>query len=81
MIKARLFNPDQNELEAVFSGDDRGARLVAARVNGLEDVEQVSVEETYEQYGCDEDAIFEALKQMEWKESTFLRLVERELPE
>jgi hypothetical protein len=89
-IEARLFNPYKDELAAVFRGEDRGARAIVARAKGLvlpEEGEEaagfegVGPDEVYEQYGATEEALFDVLQNMEWKEATWTRLVERELPE
>jgi TBC1 domain family member 14 len=41
----------------------------------------VGPDEVYEQYGATEETLFYVLQSMEWKETTWTRLVERELPE
>jgi hypothetical protein len=86
-MEARLFNPDKEELAALFRGDDKGARAIVARAksagklsNGGDEAE-FGADEVYEQYGATEEALFDVLKGMEWKEATWTRLVERELPE
>ena len=80
-LEARLFNPDRAELEAMFRGEDRGARAIAARERGVPESE-VSIDDVYVRLtGGGEDALFEALAAQEWREKTWARLVERELPE
>ncbi|GAA5946353.1 hypothetical protein JCM3765_000211 [Sporobolomyces pararoseus] len=41
----------------------------------------VEVEEVYTEMGCTEERVFEELENLEWKEETWERLVERELPD
>ncbi|GAA6009353.1 hypothetical protein JCM11491_004287 [Sporobolomyces phaffii] len=50
--------------------------------DGREEAEDgVEVEEVYTEMGCTEDRVFELLEKLEWKEETWDRLVERELPD
>ncbi|KAI5481595.1 TBC domain protein, Rab GTPase activator [Pseudohyphozyma bogoriensis] len=79
ILEPRLFNPVQSELDAVFKGEDRGAVLVVKRDKGTD--EDVRVEEVYNEMGCTEEAVFRLLREMDWKEETWDRLVARELPE
>ena len=80
-LEARLFNPDRAELEAMFRGEDRGARAIAARERNVSESE-VGIDDVYVRLtGGGEDALFEALAAQEWREKTWARLVERELPE
>jgi len=79
-MEARLFNPDIQELRELFEGRDRGARSIVAREKGKKE-EQVLPSEVYEQIGCVEETIFGALEEMVWRESTWSRITERELPD
>lgn len=79
-LEARLFSPDAAELQAVFSGEDKGARAVVARDSGR-DPEDVGVDEAYEEMGCDEESVFRHLAEQTWNEALWDRLVARELPE
>ncbi|GAA6002018.1 hypothetical protein JCM10207_003040 [Rhodosporidiobolus poonsookiae] len=91
LLEPRLFNPNLDELAAVFSGQDRGAVAVVRREKGLltpdggaldeKDEVRVEVEDVYTEMGCVEDRIFARLQGMDWKEETWTRLIERELPE
>ncbi|KDE03059.1 hypothetical protein MVLG_06448 [Microbotryum lychnidis-dioicae p1A1 Lamole] len=92
ILEPRLFNPVQSELDEVFRGKDRGAIAVVRRerIGSIllggggeteEEVRDVLVEEVYTEMGCTEDRVFELLGQQDWKEETWHRLVERELPE
>ncbi|GAA6062720.1 hypothetical protein JCM10212_002271 [Sporobolomyces blumeae] len=103
ILEPRLFNPNLDELEAVFAGHDAGAVAIVKREKGLLSSSttphdgsdpsssrstappgvgvQVQVEDVYVEMGCDEDRVFDLLDKLEWKEETWERLVERELPE
>ncbi|BGP23514.1 TBC1 domain family member 14 [Rhodotorula toruloides] len=92
ILEPRLFNPNLDELSAVFEGTDRGAVGVVKREKGLltangGSIEErdggirVEVEDVYSEMGATEDRVFELLRELDWKEETFARLVERELPE
>lgn len=92
ILEPRLFNPNLDELSAVFEGTDKGAVGVVRREKGLLTANggaieerdggiRVEVEDVYSEMGATEDRVFELLKQLDWKEETFARLVERELPE
>lgn len=92
ILEPRLFNPNLEELELVFKGKDQGARAIVKREKGLlglpghEDEQQsvegdVEVEEVYTVMGCTEERVFQELEMMDWKEETWDRLVERELPD
>lgn len=76
----------------VFKGKDQGAKAIVKREKGLlglpghEDEQQsveedVEVEEVYTVMGCTEERVFQELEMMDWKEETWDRLVERELPD
>ncbi|GAA5910639.1 hypothetical protein JCM6882_001046 [Rhodosporidiobolus microsporus] len=92
ILEPRLFNPNSDELAAVFDGSDRGAVAVVRREKGLLTPDggaleerdggiRVEIESVYEEMGVTEDRVFALLRAMEWKEETWSRLVERELPE
>ncbi|BGP38718.1 hypothetical protein JCM10450v2_002668 [Rhodotorula kratochvilovae] len=88
ILEPRLFNPNLEDLAAVFAGTDRGAVGVVRREKGLllagggvDPQGEVAVEEVYAEMGASEDRVFDVLRAMEWKEETWARLVERELPE
>jgi hypothetical protein len=78
VIEPRLFFPDRNELMEVLHGENRAA-LEAARRNGM----RVDASARYEQYGMVEEVLWERIEGMEewWKESTWSRLIQRELPD
>lgn len=80
ILEGRLFNPDHEELAELFRGDDRGARAIVAREQGKEESE-VQPWEVYELLGATEEAVFETVKALDWKEATFQRLLIRELPD
>lgn len=80
-LEARLFNPDPEEIAAVFRGEDKGTRAVVARSQGLKDESQVEVEDVYVAVTGGEERIFELLRAQDWREGSWTRLVERELPE
>ena len=80
LLDARLFNPDHGELAELFRGEDRGARAIVAREHSKSE-NAVEPWEVYELLGANEEAVFQAIKAMEWKEATFHRLLTRELPD
>ncbi|KAG0667572.1 hypothetical protein C6P46_000108 [Rhodotorula mucilaginosa] len=92
ILEPRLFNPNLDELAAVFQGTDKGAVGVVRREKGLltadggsrEETDEgirVETEDVYTEMGATEERVFARLHELEWKEETWLRLVERELPE
>ena len=88
VLEPRLFNPNLDELAAVFRGTDRGALGVVRRDKGLiladggvDPEGSVGTDEVYAEMGATEERVFEGLARLEWKEETWARLVERELPE
>lgn len=88
VLEPRLFNPNLDELAAVFAGTDRGALGVVRRDKGLlladggvDPEGRVETDEVYTEMGATEERVFEGLERLEWKEETWARLVERELPE
>ena len=81
-MEARLFNPDKDELRALFRGEDKGAIAVISRDRDKDsDATHVDPDEVYVQCGATEEAIFAALNAMAWKETTWTRIVARELPD
>jgi len=80
ILEGRLFNPDHEELAELFRGEDRGARAIVAREHQKQESD-VEPWEVYELLGATEEAVFETIKAMEWKEATFHRLLTRELPD
>jgi len=76
IMESRLFFPDRKELLEVLSGENKAA-IEAARRAG----EQVDRGARYEQYGLTEDSLWERIEAAEWKESTWERLIQRELPD
>ncbi|GAA6055176.1 hypothetical protein JCM3770_002220 [Rhodotorula araucariae] len=88
ILEPRLFNPNLEELAAVFAGTDRGALGVVRREKGLlladggvDPTGRVETDEVFTEMGATEERVFDALRAMEWREETWARLVERELPE
>ena len=79
ILEPRLFNPNLDELSAVFKGSDRGAVAIVRRENGGE--ERVGVDDVYGIMGVSEESMFGLLDRLDWKEETWDRLVARELPE
>lgn len=85
-MEARLFNPDFDELTALFQAKDKGARALvardkAAKYGGQAEDIQVWPEEVYAQCGATEEALFEALDKMPWRENSWQRICTRELPD
>lgn len=83
ILEPRLFNPDQSELAAVFSGKDRGAVMIVKRQRQLPSDSEVriEVEDVYTEMGCTEAALFSCIEALDWREETYQRLTARELPE
>ncbi|KAF7436496.1 hypothetical protein PC9H_003329 [Pleurotus ostreatus] len=77
VLESRLFFPDRKELLELLKGENKAALDVAQRegqpLNGGK----------YEIYGVDEETLWERIQSMEdwWKESTWTRLIQRELPD
>ncbi|KAH9982797.1 rab-GTPase-TBC domain-containing protein [Lactifluus volemus] len=77
VLEARLFFPDRQELLELLRGENKAALEVARRdgraLNGGK----------YEIYGLDEEALWDRIEFMNdwWKESTWTRLLQRELPD
>ncbi|QRW22150.1 TBC1 domain family member 14 [Rhizoctonia solani] len=78
VIEPRLFFPDRKELMEVLRGENRAALEVAKR-SGL----QVDQSARYEQYGMNEEVLWAEIMGMDewWKDSTWSRLIQRELPD
>ncbi|THH13468.1 hypothetical protein EW146_g6750 [Bondarzewia mesenterica] len=77
VLEPRLFFPDRKELLELLRGENRAALEVASRdgnpLNGGK----------YEIYGVDEETLWDRIDAMDdwWKESTWTRLLQRELPD
>ncbi|CCO30147.1 TBC1 domain family member 14 [Rhizoctonia solani AG-1 IB] len=78
VIEPRLFFPDRKELMEVLRGENKAA-LEVARRSGL----QADQTARYEQYGMNEEVLWAEIMGMDewWKESTWSRLIQRELPD
>ncbi|KAI5121319.1 hypothetical protein M0805_003786 [Coniferiporia weirii] len=77
VLEPRLFFPDRQELLGLLSGENKAALEVAKRDgNNLGSCK-------YEIYNVDEENIWEEIETLEdwWKESTWTRLIQRELPD
>ncbi|KAH7101418.1 rab-GTPase-TBC domain-containing protein [Auriculariales sp. MPI-PUGE-AT-0066] len=81
-LEQRLFFPDRRELMEVLRGENRAAQEVARRATGMDSVDWEELGK-YAQYGLDEDAIWARIIEMDdwWKEKTWVRLLQRELPD
>ncbi|KAL1741191.1 rab-GTPase-TBC domain-containing protein [Schizophyllum fasciatum] len=77
VLEPRLFFPDKKELLELLKGENKAA-LDIARRDGLP-----LDGGKYEIYGVDEETLWERIDSMEdwWKESTWKRLTQRELPD
>ncbi|KAI0304570.1 rab-GTPase-TBC domain-containing protein [Russula brevipes] len=77
VLESRLFFPDKQELLELLRGENKAALEVARRagrpMNGGK----------YEIYGVDEETLWDRINFMNdwWKESTWNRLLQRELPD
>ncbi|KAI9460498.1 rab-GTPase-TBC domain-containing protein [Lactarius psammicola] len=77
VLEPRLFFPDRQELLELLRGENKAALEVARRegraMNGGK----------YEIYGVDEEVLWDRIDAMNdwWKESTWTRLLQRELPD
>ncbi|KAJ3558978.1 hypothetical protein NM688_g615 [Phlebia brevispora] len=78
VLEPRLFFPEKRELLELLKGENKAALEVAKR-DGL----QLEGAAKYEIYGVDEETLWERLDSMEdwWRESTWTRLIQRELPD
>ncbi|KJA28524.1 hypothetical protein HYPSUDRAFT_82866 [Hypholoma sublateritium FD-334 SS-4] len=77
VLEPRLFFPDRRELLELLRGENKAA-LDAAKREGL------SLNGgKYEIYGVDEETLWERIDSMNdwWKDSTWTRLIQRELPD
>ncbi|KAG1904724.1 rab-GTPase-TBC domain-containing protein [Suillus fuscotomentosus] len=77
VLEPRLFFPDRQELLDLLRGENKAALEVAKREGRLLDGAK------YDIYGVDEETLWERIDSMEdwWKESTWRRLTQRELPD
>lgn len=77
VLEPRLFFPDRQELLDLLRGENKAALEVATREGRLLDGAK------YDIYGVDEETLWERIDSMEdwWKESTWKRLTQRELPD
>ncbi|THV07504.1 RabGAP/TBC [Dendrothele bispora CBS 962.96] len=77
VLEPRLFFPDRRELLELLQGVNKAAIEVAKREGAALDGGK------YEIYGVDEETLWERIDGMEdwWKESTWNRLIQRELPD
>ncbi|KAI0673696.1 rab-GTPase-TBC domain-containing protein [Trametes maxima] len=77
VLEPRLFFPDKKELLELLRGENKAALEVAKRDGRLLNNGK------YEIYGVDEESLWERIDSMDewWRESTWKRLIERELPD
>ncbi|KAJ2988604.1 hypothetical protein NUW54_g9067 [Trametes sanguinea] len=77
VLEPRLFFPDKKELLELLRGENKAALEVAKRDGRLLNNGK------YEIYGVDEESLWERISSMDewWRESTWKRLIERELPD
>jgi len=77
VLEPRLFFPDRQELLELLRGENKAALEVAKRDDRPLDGGK------YEIYGVDEETLWERIDSMDdwWKESTWTRLIQRELPD
>ncbi|KAG2155549.1 rab-GTPase-TBC domain-containing protein [Suillus clintonianus] len=77
VLEPRLFFPDRQELLDLLRGENKAALDVAKREGRLLDGAK------YDIYGVDEETLWERIDSMEewWRESTWKRLTQRELPD
>jgi len=77
VLEPRLFFPDRRELMELLKGENKAALEVAKREGRTLDGGK------YEIYGVDEETLWERINHMDdwWKESTWTRLLQRELPD
>ncbi|KAF8260732.1 rab-GTPase-TBC domain-containing protein [Lactarius quietus] len=77
VLEPRLFFPDRQELLELLRGENKAALEVARREGRAMDGGK------YEIYGLDEEALWDRIDAMNdwWKESTWTRLLQRELPD
>ncbi|KAK0456069.1 rab-GTPase-TBC domain-containing protein [Armillaria borealis] len=77
VLEPRLFFPDKKELLELLKGENKAAIDVATREGQKLDGGK------YEIYGVDEETLWDRIDSMDdwWKESTWTRLIQRELPD
>ncbi|KAH8997383.1 rab-GTPase-TBC domain-containing protein [Lactarius akahatsu] len=77
ILEPRLFFPDRQELLELLRGENKAALEVARREGRAMDGGK------YEIYGVDEEVLWDRIDAMNdwWKESTWTRLLHRELPD
>ncbi|KAI9444885.1 rab-GTPase-TBC domain-containing protein [Lactarius indigo] len=77
VLESRLFFPDRQELLELLRGENKAALEVARREGRALD------DGKYEIYGVDEEVLWDRIDAMNdwWKESTWTRLLQRELPD
>ncbi|KAJ6503385.1 rab-GTPase-TBC domain-containing protein [Mycena vitilis] len=77
VLEPRLFFPDRTELLELLRGENKAALDVATREGRPLDGGR------YEIYGVDEETVWERIDSMHdwWKDSTWARLIQRELPD
>ncbi|KAI8995287.1 RabGAP/TBC [Trametes punicea] len=77
VLEPRLFFPEKKELLELLRGENKAALEVAKREG------RVLNNGKYEIYGVDEESLWERINSMDewWRESTWKRLIERELPD
>ncbi|GAA5991252.1 hypothetical protein JCM5350_005959 [Sporobolomyces pararoseus] len=72
--KGLLVTPGTTTTTSSSSGEEEGEEEE-------EEGGGVEIEEVYTEMGCTEERIFRELEELDWKEETWERLVERELPD
>ncbi|KAH9913326.1 RabGAP/TBC [Epithele typhae] len=77
VLEPRLFFPDKKELLELLKGENKAALEVARREG------RALNNGKYEMYGVDEETLWERINSMDewWRESTWQRLITRELPD
>ncbi|KAK7064109.1 Tbc1 domain family member 14 [Favolaschia claudopus] len=77
VLEPRLFFPDRKELIELLRGENKAALDVATREGRPLDGGR------YEIYGVDEETVWDRIDSMQdwWKDSTWTRLIQRELPD
>ncbi|KAM5532233.1 hypothetical protein V8D89_014072 [Ganoderma adspersum] len=77
VLESRLFFPEKKELLELLRGENKAALEVAKRDGRTIDNGK------YEIYNVDEENLWERIESMDewWRESTWKRLIERELPD
>lgn len=80
VLESRLLFPDRKELLEVLNGESKAAMQVAKRTapGGI-----VELGARYELYGMNEEVLWERIMAGEewWKNTTWTRLIQRELPD